>query len=113
MYDNIPTPAVVVELDQVTENLKQMQTLTKAHGIAVRPHIKPHKSVYFAMQQLELGAQGITCARLSEAEVMADYGIHDILIAYPLIGEDKMERIGKLMQRARIHTIVNLSLIHI
>ena len=107
MYDNIPTPAVVVELDQVTENLKQMQTLTKAHGIAVRPHIKPHKSVYFAMQQLELGAQGITCARLSEAEVMADYGIHDILIAYPLIGEDKMERIGKLMQRARIHTIVN------
>ena len=56
MYDNIPTPAVVVELDQVTENLKQMQTLTKAHGIAVRPHIKPHKSVYFAMQQLELGA---------------------------------------------------------
>ena len=107
MYDYIPTPAVVVELDQVTENLKQMDARNRAYGIRVRPHIKPHKSSYFALEQLTRGAQGITCAKLSEAETMADFGIDDIFIAYPLIGEDKMERLGRLMQRVRVITEVN------
>lgn len=107
MYDYIPTPAVVVELDQVAENLNKMEILNRAYGIHVRPHIKPHKSVYFAMEQLACGAQGITCATLCEAETMADYGIADIFIAYPLIGEDKMERLGRLLQRIHIRTVVN------
>ena len=107
MYDFIPTPSVVAELDQVTENLKKMDALSRTYNIRVRPHIKPHKSVYFALEQLACGACGITCARLSEAETMADYGIDDIFIAYPLIGEDKMERLVRLMQRVRIRTEVN------
>ncbi len=107
MYDDIPTPAVVAELDQVERNIIRMNEENAKHRIRVRPHIKPHKSAYFAQQQLRYGASGITCARLSEAEVMADYGIHDILIAFPLIGQDKMERLGKLMQRAEIRTLVN------
>lgn len=107
MYDYIPTPSVVVELDQVEKNLKDMVALNSKYGIQVRPHIKPHKSVYFADLQLKYGAKGITCARLTEAEIMADYGITDILIAYPLIGCDKMERLGKLVKRASIITIVN------
>ena len=90
MYDLIPTPSVVVELEQVTENLKKMDALNRTYGIRVRPHIKPHKSVYFALEQLSCGARGITCAKLSEAETMADYGIDDIFIAYPLIGEDNI-----------------------
>ena len=107
MYDGIPTPAVVVELEQVTRNLDEMVAANERHGIHVRPHIKPHKSVYFAWEQLKHGAHGITCARLSEAEVMADYGITDILLAYPLIGEDKMKRLQRLTARAQVRTIVN------
>ena len=107
MYDFIPTPGVVVELDQVEKNLKEMEQLNRSYGIHVRPHIKPHKSVYFSNLQLEYGAKGITCAKLSEAETMVDYGITDILIAFPLIGSDKMERLGKLIKRASIITIVN------
>lgn len=103
----LPTPSVVVDLEQTDKNLEQMSALAKTYGIHVRPHIKPHKSVYFAERQLALGAYGITCARLSEAEVMSDYGITDILIAYPLIGDDKMERLKKLMYRADVITIVN------
>ena len=80
MYDLISTPSVVVELEQVTENLKKMDALNRTYGIRVRPHIKPHKSVYFALEQLSCGARGITCAKLSEAETMADYGIDDIFI---------------------------------
>lgn len=52
MYDLISTPSVVVELEQVTENLKKMDALNRTYGILVRPHIKPHKSVYFALEQL-------------------------------------------------------------
>ncbi|MDE7331057.1 MAG: alanine racemase [Lachnospiraceae bacterium] len=107
MYDFIPTPAVAVELDQVTANLKKMAEETGRYGIAIRPHIKPHKSSYFAWQQLAEGARGITCARLGEAEVMADFGIKDILIAFPLIGTDKMERLSRLLKRARVMTIIN------
>lgn len=107
MYDFIPTPAVVVELDQVEANLKKMEEEAGRYGINIRPHIKPHKSSYFAWQQLAEGAKGITCARLREAEVMADYGVKDILIAFPLIGKDKMERLARLLQRAQVLTVIN------
>ncbi len=107
MYDYLPTPAVVVELEQVEKNLKEMVEQNEKNGIHVRPHIKPHKSVEIAKLQQALGAKGITCAKLGEAEVMAEAGLKDILIAYPLIGEDKMERLEKLMDIADIITIVN------
>ena len=107
MYDEIPTPAAVVELDQVTANVREMAKEAKRYGIMIRPHIKPHKSSYFAWQQLFEGAEGITCARLGEAEVMADFGIKDILIAFPLIGKDKMERLSRLLDRAEVLTIIN------
>ena len=107
MYDYISTPGVVVELDQVEKNLKTMVERNSRYNIQVRPHIKPHKSVYFAELQCKFGAKGITCAKLTEAEVMADHGITDILIAFPLIGIDKMERLGKLIKRASVMTIVN------
>lgn len=107
MYDYIPTPGVVVELDQVDKNLKKMQQLANQNKINIRPHIKPHKSAYFTYLQLKAGAKGITCAKLTEAEVMADYGVTDILIAFPLVGEDKMKRLGALVLRADVRTIVN------
>ncbi|MGB8455594.1 MAG: alanine racemase [Anaerocolumna sp.] len=107
MYDYLPTPAVVIELEQVEKNLKDMVELNEKYGIHVRPHIKPHKSVEIAKLQLKLGAAGITCAKLGEAEVMAEAGIRDILIAFPLIGEDKMERLAKLLDIADVITIVN------
>lgn len=107
MYEAIPTPAVVIELEQAEENLRQMAKQAAAHGLVLRPHIKPHKSVYFARQQLQFGARGITCATLHEAEIMAEQGIDDILIAYPLIGADKLERLGRLLKKAKVLTLVN------
>lgn len=106
MYESYPTPAVIVELGIVEKNIKTLVDNAKAHGIAHRPHVKTHRSSELAHLQLKLGAQGITCAKLGEAEVMARSGIQDIFIAYPLIGEDKMERLGKLMQIATVTTLV-------
>ena len=107
MYDFIPTPAVVVELGSAEDNIRQMVESNWTYGIKVRPHIKAHKSVYLAKLQLELGCVGITCAKLGEAEVMADAGISDILLAFPLIGIDKMERLTALLEKADVKTIIN------
>ena len=55
--------------------------------MALRPHVKTHKAPEIARMQLDAGARGITVAKLGEAEVMADAGLDDILIAYPIVGE--------------------------
>lgn len=107
MYDEFSTPAVVIELNTVERNIREMVQANAQYHIAHRPHIKPHKSIQLAKLQLELGAKGITCAKLGEAEVMAKAGIDDILLAFPVIGEDKLERYGKLMKYCHIRTIVN------
>jgi D-serine deaminase-like pyridoxal phosphate-dependent protein len=104
---DIQTPAVLADLDQVDANIKSLIEDNKRYGIAHRPHIKTHKSLYFAYRQLALGAMGVTCAKLGEAEVMAKGGIREILIAYPIIGEKKVNRLGALMDMAHVITIVN------
>jgi D-serine deaminase-like pyridoxal phosphate-dependent protein len=104
----IPTPAVLINLDQVDVNIRQMVSENQKFGIAHRPHIKAHKCVFLAKRQLALGAQGITCAKLGEAEVMAAAGITDILLAFPLIGSDKLQRLQALLEKGvQIRTIIN------
>lgn len=107
MSQEVSTPAVMIDLDIAYRNIRKMAEENDKYQIAHRPHIKAHKCPFLAQKQLELGAKGITCAKLSEAEVMADHGITDILIAFPLIGQDKWRRYASLSQRAQLLTIVN------
>ena len=79
-----PTPRVVVDLSVVRANIDRMAAFARSTGIALRPHVKTHKSVELARLQLEAGAVGITVATLGEAEVFADAGFDDIFVAYPL-----------------------------
>lgn len=103
----LATPAVVIHLDIVERNVKEMlEGAGKVH-IKHRPHIKTHRSGELARLQTEMGCCGVTTAKLGEAEVMEEEGIKDILIAYPLIGEDKLERLFRLTQKAEVTTIVN------
>lgn len=82
--EGLDTPTVVVDLDRVDANIQRMQRAVDAHGIALRPHAKTHKSPYFGQLQLDAGAVGLTVAVLGEAEVMADAGIDDVFVAYPV-----------------------------
>lgn len=107
MYYVSNTPAVVIDLEQADLNIQKMVAGLNRSGIAHRPHTKTHKTLYFARRQLELGASGITCAKVSEAEVMVQGGIKDILIAYPIIGGEKLRRLGDLMRVAELSTVVN------
>lgn len=98
----IGTPAMVVDLEVVERNIARVQALCDEKGIANRPHIKTHKSVFFAKGQMAGGATGITCQKLSEAEIMAEAGFDDIFISYNLLGEEKMARLARLTEKARM-----------
>ena len=96
------TPAAVIDMDRVEHNIARVQAACDAAGVANRPHIKTHKSPMLAKLQIAAGAQGITCQKLGEAEVMADAGIDDILISYNLLGDEKMARLGALQAKANM-----------
>ena len=108
--DELDTPVPVVDLDIVEHNLAKMQAYCDSHGLNLRPHIKTHKIPAFAHRQVELGAKGITCQKLGEAEVMIDAGLDDILISYPLVGATKADRLAALSRRAKLRVGVDSSL---
>lgn len=98
----IDTPAAIVDLAVAEANLTRAQRYADANGFALRPHIKTHKLPRFARRQVELGAVGITCQKLGEAEVMADAGLDDILVTYNVIGAAKLTRLAALHRRIRV-----------
>lgn len=98
----LPTPAVCIDLDILQSNIQNMAHMAKQNGLKLRPHIKTHKMPQIAKMQMEAGAVGVTCAKVSEAEVMAGSGIKDILIAYPIVGEHQIQRMLELTGECRI-----------
>ena len=103
----LDTPVPVIDLDVVERNLVRMQDYANRHGIALRPHIKTHKLPVFAQRAMDLGAVGITCQKLGEAEVMASAGLDDILISYPLIGAGKARRLAALTLLAKMRVAID------
>lgn len=106
---DLETPVPVIDLDRVEANLKKMQDYCDAHGLNLRPHIKTHKIPAFAHRQVELGAGGITCQKLGEAEVMSLAGMDDILISYPMVGVGKAARLGEVAKRTKLRVAVDSS----
>ncbi len=100
--DQIDTPAVVIDLDVVENNLHSYQAYCDEHDIALRPHIKTHKLPSLAKAQIDAGAVGITCQKIGEAEVMADAGIENILLTYNIIGEAKLVRLRSLHDNIKL-----------
>ena len=79
-----------------------MASVAREAGIGLRPHTKTHKCPEIARMQVDAGAAGITVAKLGEAEVMADAGFDDLLVAYPIVGQAKLARLRALRERARV-----------
>ncbi|MDP3488353.1 MAG: alanine racemase [Bacillota bacterium] len=101
------SPRLVVNTGVLRNNIEIMQEAASTAGVALRPHIKAHKSAEIMKLQLIAGAIGITVAKLGEAEVMAEAGATDIFIAYQLMGDDKYSRLTKLRQSARVTVAVD------
>ncbi len=107
LIEDLDTPSVVVDLDVMEANLRRCQTYCDSHSLALRPHIKTHKIPEFARQQIGLGAKGITCQKLGEAEVMVDAGIADILVSYNILGRAKLDRLVALARRADMKVVAD------
>jgi 3-hydroxy-D-aspartate aldolase len=93
------TPVLVIDLDALERNIAKMAAFAKERGIALRPHAKTHKSADIAKKQMAAGAVGVCCAKLGEAEAMADGGIGAILITSPVVSAPAIERLIKLNAR--------------
>jgi len=99
----LDTPVAIINLDIMERNISDMADFAKGAGVRLRPHIKTHKVPEITRKQLEAGAAGITCAKLGEAEVMAEAaGAEDIFIANLIVGDDKIRRLLNLAERVRM-----------
>ncbi|GGF54462.1 alanine racemase [Azorhizobium oxalatiphilum] len=105
--DAVDTPALLVDLDVMARNMARIRAACAEGGVAWRPHCKPHKSPDVARLLVEAGAIGITCAKLSEAEMLVEAGIADILIANQIVGPIKVARLMRLRARADVAVAVD------
>lgn len=92
----LATPALIVDLDYLEENIACMAGFCEARNISLRPHAKSHKSVEICRRQIAAGAVGICCATLGEAEIMVAGGIANVLITSPIAGGTKIARLAAL-----------------
>lgn len=94
--DELQTPALLIDLDLFEANLDRMQGYLKSQSMALRAHTKMHKCPIIAREQVKRGARGVCAAKVSEAELMCDVGIEDVLVTSPLSTADKISRFVEL-----------------
>ncbi|MGH9968798.1 MAG: alanine racemase [Pyrinomonadaceae bacterium] len=102
LISDLDTPAVVIDLDVMEQNLSRMADYCRRQNLKLRPHTKSHKIPELASRQIASGATGITVAKIGEAEVMLNAGINNVLIAYPIVGAEKAKRLARIAERASI-----------
>ncbi len=103
----LSTPALVLDVNILKANMDAMKNLLKGSTLKLRPHYKSHKCAQIAKWQIENGAIGMTCAKLSEAEDLCDAGIEDILIANQIVSPEKIRRLGDLANNCRLTVCVD------
>jgi D-serine deaminase-like pyridoxal phosphate-dependent protein len=99
---DVDTPALILDLDAFERNLERLAESLAGRAIKLRPHAKSHKCPEIGKRQMALGAVGVCCQKVSEAEAMVDGGVNDVLIANEVVGAVKLERLAALAQRAAI-----------
>jgi D-serine deaminase-like pyridoxal phosphate-dependent protein len=100
--DGSRSPYLLIDGVKMERNILKIAEVAKGNGVALRPHVKTHKIPSIAKEQLDAGARGITVAKASEAEVMAEGGVEDIFIAYPIVTDSKIRRATRLGKRVRL-----------
>ena len=103
----LDSPQLLVDLDGVDANLRRMFAAARKYGVAVRVHFKSLKCAGLARYIAAAGADGFLCAKLNEAEVLADAGLTDVLIANQIVGPIKLRRLAELAKRATVRVCVD------
>ena len=105
--EDLDTPTLLLDLDKVERNLATMARLFEGSSVRLRPHAKTHKVPVLALRQLGLGAIGICCAKLGEAEVLAAGGISELLVTTEVVGPIKLRRLVGVARQANVMTVVD------
>jgi 3-hydroxy-D-aspartate aldolase len=98
--DDIPTPALLLDLDRFERNVRRMAAHARAAGKNLRPHAKTHRCPEIGRRQVSAGALGVACAKLGEAEVMARAGIRGLLITTEVVAPAAIRRLTQLVSAA-------------
>ncbi len=98
----LETPALLIDLAVMERNLQRAADYTRKHGLRFRPHTKTHKIPALGRRQLDLGAVGLTVAKVGEAEVMLNASPGDLLVAYPVVGRSKLRRLMEVARHAQV-----------
>jgi len=99
---DVDTPALILDLDAFENNLQKLRESIAGRKIMLRPHAKSHKCPQIALRQIALGAVGVCCQKVSEAEAMVDGGVPDVLIANEVVGMTKLRRLAALATQAKV-----------
>ena len=106
MFD-LDTPVLCLDAAKLERNIARMAAFFEGRPARLRPHSKTHKCPTIAWMQMRAGAIGITCAKLGEAEVMAQAGLRDLLIANQILGADKIARLINLAAYSEVMVAVD------
>ncbi len=99
---DLDTPSLVLRRDIMQRNVSRLASFFARRSVRLRPHFKTPKCAEVARLQLEAGAIGLTCAKLGEAEALADAGVQtSFLIANQIIGDIKLRRLVALAERVQ------------
>lgn len=99
---DVDTPALILDLDTFERNMNLLRDSLVGRNVKLRPHAKSHKCPEIGKRQMALGAVGVCCQKVSEAEAMVDGGVMDVLIANEVVGAAKLRRLTALAKRAKI-----------
>src|SRR5437868_10939082 len=97
--EDLPTPAMIVDLGIFEKNMQTMADHCRQTGIHLRGHVKVHKSPEIAKRQIALGGIGLTCATVAECELMALSGLKGILLTRQPAGKNNIGRVVALAKR--------------
>lgn len=103
----IDTPALILDLDAFERNLARMMAALRGRNVRLRPHAKSHKCPEIALRQVALGAVGICCQKVSEAQAFVEAGIQDILVTNEVMGTSKLHHLAALARRAHMGVLVD------
>lgn len=106
-FEEIDTPALLIDLDAFESNLATLAAAAKQAGVRLRPHAKTHKSPIIARKQMDLGAVGQCCQKVGEAEILVEAGIEDVLVSNEVWGRRKLDRLAGLARHAKIAVCVD------
>src|SRR4051794_39212971 len=99
--EDVDTPALILELDAFEKNLATLAEAVKPHAVRVRTHAKTHKCAEIARRQVAIGAVGVCCQKVSEAEAMVEGGVQDVLVSNEVVGAAKEARFAGLTRQQR------------